>query len=274
METRVTSIAVLMALHNRQQMTKLCIESLLMYAPENWRFKFFFVDDGSTDNTFEYLTELRVEKQITCGDGEWYWARSMQAAESSIDQKADYILWLNNDVTFNAEAFGIVEKCRRDRLGAILVGQFANRDTEILSYGGFWRASRNPLKYNRRFVSGEPTEADTFNGNFVLIPWQTARMIGSIDGEFAHAYADCDYGLRAKELGVSVLILPGFLGFCDANIEPVRTSVLKEIRELSNIKNSPLRSQVRFFKRHGGLEWPIYCLTPYLRIFYERVKNG
>jgi hypothetical protein len=34
---------------------------------------------------------------------------------------------------------------------------------------------------------------------------------------------------------------------------------------LASKKYLPIRSQIRFCKRHGGVEWPIYVIAPYVR---------
>jgi GT2 family glycosyltransferase len=265
-------VTVLLALFNRVEKTRRCIESFLNEKPENWDVSISIVDDNSSDETRAYLNSLksRIKINILDGPGNWYWAKSMRQAELAINWDYDAILWLNNDIEFIQGQLSNVEFIRGQFPRSILVGQFCDPRDFVGTYGGYWRESRNPLKYKREFIFTSSLAADTFNGNFVIIPYSCALMIGGIDGEFAHGYADCDYGLRARELGLDVRIIPNFLGYCERNEISEKLSLFEELKSFSEKKNNPLRSQIRFFRRHGGIEWPIYLVSPYFRIITKR----
>jgi GT2 family glycosyltransferase len=110
---------------------------------------------------------------------------------------------------------------------------------------------------------------DTFNGNFVFVPKNSESRLGWIDGKFAHAYADCDYGLRANQEGVSNLVLPGYIGTCSTNVIYVSGSRVMNLIRWFGTKRSPIKSQIRFLKRHGPWFWPIYLITPLVRIIIK-----
>jgi GT2 family glycosyltransferase len=94
--------------------------------------------------------------------------------------------------------------------------------------------------------------------------------VGKIDGVFSHGYADIDYGLRAKRLNIPVLLIPGFIGTCDNNPDLEFETIIQEIKWLLGRKGTPIRSQVRFLKRHGGIFWWAYIATPFLMVFFRR----
>jgi len=263
------TIAVIMAIHNRKEKTISCLESLFACKPPNVNLDIYICDDGSTDGSDTAILNFDQNIRILKGPGNWYWARSMFEARKSVMTDFDELLWLNDDVTLIKDALQLALQYRINHPNSILVGQFVDPTQNEISYGGFIRRNRNPLAYTRVMAKSGTINVDTFNGNFVLIPKDLESKLGIIDGRFAHAYADCDYGLRAKKLGISNLVLPGYLGACSTNVSDGPSSRFNRIVEVFSIKQSPLRSQIRFFKRHGGCLWPVFIFTPVLRILIK-----
>ena len=62
--------------------------------------------------------------------------------------------------------------------------------------------------------NGMPQPCTTFNGNVVLVPKSVYRRVGGIERRFSHAYADFDYGLRARALGFQVVVSGNAVGTC------------------------------------------------------------
>ena len=115
-----------------------------------------------------------------------------------------------------------------------------------------------------------PVEVDTFNGNVVLVSREASERIGAIDGEYDHAAADHDYGFRAVDAGVPMLLSPGTVGTCPRNpsSEPwadPSLSVRDRFAVLVSRKGHPPRERARFLRRHGGPLWPVFWLSPYIR---------
>ena len=88
-----------------------------------------------------------------------------------------------------------------------------------------------------------------------------------------------DYGLRLRQAGGENVLIPGHVGTCAANnaasvnLDPsVPLSV--RWRYFRSPKGTPLRSQVRFLRRHGGPCWPIFLLPPYVRLLAGRWYPG
>lgn len=265
-------LAVLIASFNRKESTVRAINSLVRAIPKNWNLKLFHVDDGSTDGTSMELQNLGLDIKTTLGSGNWFWAHSMFQAQNSIDTEFDALLFMNDDVTLYADSFSYLEKNLETHVHSILVGQFQDPYSGIGTYGGYKRLGRNPLKFEQIF-SIDKVEVDTFNGNFVFIPKQVVDRVGLIDGDFAHAYADCDYGLRAKVLGVKSFLIPGFIGTCIRDEEIPQGNMLNSLKFHFSVKKSPIKSQIRYLSRHGGFEWPIYLFTPVIRIILRAFKR-
>lgn len=263
-------VAVLVACHNRRDKTLTALHSLLEAKPELWELKVYLADDGSTDGTAEAVASLPLHIKIVAGPGNWYWAHSMYQAEMVIDQDYDAILWLNDDVELEPEALKQFEYWNQRHPASILVGQFCDPKTLELTYGGMRRLGRHPFKYETVFAAAQPQSVDTMNGNLVLIPKVVSEVVGNIDGGYAHAYSDIDFGLRAKRHNFDLIVVPTFLGFCPRNPDASKQSLRARWRSIHSPKGSPPRSQLRFLRRHGGRSWPLYFVMPYVRILLGR----
>lgn len=265
-------VAVVMACHNRINSTLNCLHSLFTYAPDHWDLTIYLVDDGSTDGTSEAISQQFPEVRIIFGPGNWYWAQSMYRAELSIDDYFDAVLWLNDDVSLLPHGLQQLEELREQQNNSVLVGQLSNYSQNQISYGGYVRVGRNPLKVKRVWAKNHPQEIDTFNGNLVLFPRETRTRVGSLDGGFLHGYADLAYGYDLKKAGFKLIAVPGFQGVCE--LPPTPTSSQNPfiaVRQLLSRKASPIRSQFRFLRRYGYRGWPLYLLSPYINCFFREI---
>jgi len=263
-------IAVIMATHNRVSSTLKCIETLLREKPSNWVIDIYVVDSGSTDGTVEAILKSGGVKKVTQGPDDWFWAKAMFEAHNSIDGDFDYILWLNDDVLILPGALTRLDHLASQRPDEILVGAMRDTLDSKCTYGGFKRLGRHPFKYSRVVPTDSPQVVDTFNGNLVLIPRKVIATIGVIDGGFkSQKYGDIDYGLRAKKKGITSLLAPGYVGICSENPAPcVPDSAWERWKAMTGPKGLPIKSQVRFLKRHGGFLWPQYLIPPIIRLVF------
>lgn len=267
-----------MACHNRAQITKRFFESFQKSRKIDFEFGFVVVNDGSTDETQSVIESQNLSITILNGPGNLFWAKSMALAERHIGVIPDAILWVNDDLVLHPDAF---EKLLGSILAypkTVLVGQVSNLISGEILYGGYKRKGRHPLVLELLHSEHSHLQADTFNGNFVYIPIEVGLAVGSIDSNYSHAYADCDYGYRVRELGYEIKVIPGFIGATDANIQEWPSGRFKKMRHFSKPKNNPLKSQLHFFLRHrksfGLLEIPIYLVRPYLRILVLNSSSG
>ena len=258
-------VAVLMACHNRRELTLQCLESLIAAKPDNWTLSIYLVDDGSTDGTSAAVGQLPLDIKIIQGPGDWFWAHSMFQAEQSIDKPYDAILWINDDVQLFQDALMRVENVRQVNRDSILVGQFMDPITKELTYGGVKKIGRHPFHFELVFAGKTNALVDTFNGNFVFLPKEISEKVGKIDGGFSHAYADYDFGMRTQRLGFKSLVIAGFLGVCADNHPAIKENLRERFAALHSPKGLPLESQIRYLRRHGRIEWPIYLIFPYIR---------
>jgi len=175
-------------------------------------------------------------------------------------------MWLNDDTKLDIDSLKRLDSFYSKNSNSILIGQFRSNTEENITYGGYLEYDRHPFNFKQIYAEDNLMRADTFNGNLVFIPKLISEKVGPIDGGFAHAYADIDYGLRAKRLGIEMLVIPAFLGFCDANPRTKFKNIREEFKALFGTKFSPIKSQIRFLRRHGNFLWPVYLFAPILKV--------
>lgn len=256
MNSTATVIA-LIACHNRRDRTVEALDALFSQSSDV-KIRAVLVDDGSTDGTREAVEALPWPVEVVSGTGALYWAAAMAIAErTALRHNPDYLLWLNDDTVMDGDALERMLQVSSDQgHDAIIVGATRDPTSGAVTYGGRIRVSSwHPQRLALLPLADRPQRADTFNGNLLLIPRSVRQRVGPIDGVFPHAYADDDYGLRARRVGVDVIQAPGSLARCHRVVP--REDAHQGWRARQHEKGLPLGAQIRFLKRHGGAAWPI-----------------
>lgn len=277
-------LVVLMTSHNRRETTLMCLQALFAsQSIESLSMDVILVDDGSTDGTEEAVVELFSKVRVVRGDGSLYWCRGMYLAfEQAMNNHYDYYLWLNDDTMLYPDSLSrllsIQKQLRKNTdKPVIVVGSTQDKTTGILTYGGESR----PVWWKRTtFVKVkpgiEPLHCDSMNGNVVLIPDESAKIVGNLEPAFEHAMGDTDYALRANRLGVAVWLAPGMHGVCGHNTITgtyldTTLSIQKRWKLMLGRKGLPWRSWLLFTYRHAGPLWPFFFLWPFVRLIYTSV---
>lgn len=266
-------IAVLMAAHNRRELTVGALRSLEV-ARHVFNLTIILLDDASTDGTADAVRIAWPGAVVLTGDGNAFWNGGMHQAWSYARTLGfDGYLWLNDDVALDRDALPALAREWRARGGSrvpfILVGP--TRDVGgRLSYGGQMLV-RDPfaLRFERLPVADEVQRAQTFNGNIVLVSEATVARIGINDPGFLHALGDLDYGMRASREGVPVLVMPGTMGVCNSN-PPLHYNIgsLRERwRRINSHRGIPLRNWWRITRRYSGIWMPLHFILPYRKMF-------
>lgn len=250
---------IILACYNRRALTIRAIQGAARSASRaGLEVDFVVYDDGSTDGTADAVRELGLPATLISGDGTAFWAKSMSFAEKCALAEAsddDWVMWLNDDVHLDDDAFARLSP--RLARNSILVGAMRDPDSGELTYSGLRRSGWHPLSFAVVEPSDRLQEVDTFNGNLVCVPVPVARALGGIDGEFAHAWADIDYGLRARETGTSALLAPGTYGACSRNVPNRSGSILARWRRHRSRKGGGEPASVkRLIRRHEPAKWP------------------
>lgn len=205
-----------------------------------------------------------------------FWAGGMKLAwEKSMEKigTRDWVLWLNDDTVLDSTAISSLMETALSR-GPKFIAIGACRDTSgAVSYGGFRSTGRfTPLSMNLLDPCPEVQTCDTFNGNVVLMKYETFRNLGGFPHGYTHLRADIDFGFTAKKKGVQALIAAGTLATCELNEnyedfkELKGLPLLARVKKINGPKFGPFTEHLRLCLRHGGWLGIVFGLAPLYRM--------
>lgn len=259
---------VLVACHNRRCLTVRAITAFATAAEAagaNADFTVF--DDGSTDGTAEALTALDLPVTCISGDGSAFWSRSMAEAEGHVlhaHGDDGYLVWLNDDVELDGDFLEVALAAAKSVPSAVLVGAMRDPGTGQLTYSGYRSVGFHPLKGVPVEPNGTLQPVDTFNGNLVFVPMKIARALGGIDGSLSHLGADTDYGMRVREEGFELLLLPSIVGSCARNPVLPLGPVMQDWRTFVDVKGGGNYNTLkRILRKRHPYTWPGYIVATY-----------
>lgn len=272
----MVKLHVVLACHNRRDVTVRAISTFAHGATVAGADADFIVfDDGSADGTAEALAALELPVSRIMGDGSAFWARGMAEAEKHVlsAHPDGYVVWLNDDVELDGDALEVALAAAAAVPSAVLVGAMRAPGTGQLTYSGLRRAGFHPLNFAPVTPDGRLQPVETFNGNLVLVPVEVARKLGGIDGLFAHAYADIDYGVRARDAGFEVLLLPRVVGSCARNPVQSQARILDDWRAFVDVKAGDYQSMKRILRKWHARTWLGYIALTYLLWWIRRLAS-
>lgn len=273
---RVTAI---LTCHNRREMTLGALRGWFDQSGHGAELDAVLVDDGSTDGTAEAVAEEFPRVAVVAGSGSLYWAAGMALAEQHARRRRpDALLWLNDDVVLADDSLcELMAVSASVEPHAVVAGALADPDTGEITYGGFGPQRWHSLRGSLIKPTGQPLPVPTMHGNVVYVPRSAYERV-TIDGGFAHAYADFDYGLRLHRAGLPVLLSAAAVGTCSRGTSsreaPIAGLPLRDrLRHLNSPRGLPVRSQARFLRRHGGPLWPVLTVAPYVREVLRPIRR-
>ncbi|MCB5291209.1 glycosyltransferase family 2 protein [Arthrobacter sp. SO3] len=280
----------ILACHNRRKSTLSCLRSLAISCrAAKVSYDVTLFDDGSSDGTSASVLSEFPNTTVCYGNGSNFWAKSMAGAESNVLSKLkedfdsdDFIVWINDDITLDEDSIGrILSVSNEFNSRSILVGAMRDPDSGVTTYSGLNRRGLHPLSFRIQEPSSVVQEVEAFNGNLVMVPVSSAKILQGIDDGYSHALADIDYGLRATAHGIKNLLAPGTYGVCSRNISPP-LGIREEWRRFIGPKGAGnVSSMKKILELISPKSWPFYFLLSYstwiarysLRTVIFAVKN-
>lgn len=268
------NIWIVIPLHNREELTKLCLESLRWQSCQ--KFKVLVFDDGSTDGTATMIEREYPEVVLLRGDGNYWWARSMnKGIQYALNNGAEYIVSLNNDTELSnnyIKAFiAGLEKYPNTLQGSLVY----SKRTKKLIYDGLirnWRKAKSERISDLYEEGNLPDfiEVTYLPGRGTLIPARVFNDIGFYDAEnFPQCAADYDFSMRAAIAGYMLKVntkailyslseVSGSISFKDPY------SLKNLFGYLTNIKsNCNMKVVFKFYCRHCPKKYLVYHLAKF-----------
>jgi GT2 family glycosyltransferase len=200
---------ILVPVHNRREITRSFIRCLLNQTFQNWHL--VLIDDGSDDGTSEMAAELVRSLTLFRGDGNWWWARSLQKGIDwlqSADRHDDSIvLIINDDTEFDADF--LESGVSKIASGTDLIVKPFGYDCEkghLVDAG----IAFDWVSLTGSIIQGRE-EADCFSTRGIFLTMSALLKIGPFHpGLLPHYLSDYEFTMRAKRKGVRLLADPSF----------------------------------------------------------------
>jgi glycosyltransferase involved in cell wall biosynthesis len=192
---------ILIPVHNRRELTLGGLQRLYQNGDLE-HYTVVVVDDGSTDGTEAAIQAKFPTVKLLRGDGHLWWTGAIcKGMEYAISQKAEYLIWLNDDCRLSPGTLeGLVQFCRQHP-NAIVGAQGVKQDIPtMLAFGGkrkTWQGFRM-----MSIPQGEIQPCDLLSGNLVCLPRTVIDKIGYPDTHWTPHYGgDALYLVRARNAG-------------------------------------------------------------------------
>ena len=285
-----------MTCHNRREKTLRCLQSLREAIEESAPLPLithvFLTDDGCTDGTAEAVQEASPSGggwwglHIIQGDGSLYWAGGMRLAWSEAMKAGiwDYYLLLNDDTVLYPDSFATLfaaedycqEHFGREGIASGMVCDPA--DPAHITYGGEVFVSRCTGRRRMLGPSAEPQLCDWTHANILLVPRQVVEVYGILYEGYRHGQADLDYGYRARQRGIPVVVTPRVCGTCPfdhPDIQGIEERLCAmTLSERRSYLNHPLHSDADYLtmiRRCMPMKYPATWLFRKMNLYMPRL---
>ena len=231
-------VEIVAPVHNRREITLLCLRSLARLNTEELNIHIIIVDDGSTDRTGEAISREFSEVEVVPGDGNlWFTEGTNMGVRAALKYQPDYILMINDDAVFDADFLRYMvetaEKYPRSVVGSLLLlWDMPHKLFQVAPIWNTWKGGWQHWEQQTIWtIPTKPWEVDIIVGNCVLVPVEAIREQGLMNSKRYPNFGDAEYTPRLKRNNWRLLIDPRARVFCQPNTISKRISSmsLKEI---------------------------------------------
>lgn len=241
-------IALVFPIFNGLEFTKTCLkhlsDSFSKVDPRKEIFEIVIADDGSVDNSTEWIKQHYPYVHILQGDGNLWWSGGINLAVNYAIEKLniDYLLWWNNDILPAKDYFKNLLKILNKADNNTIIGSkiyYADKRDIIWSMGGLF----NPANGKKSMIGNDmldskefdtPKNADWLAGMGTLIHSSVYKKIGMLDAKnFPQYHGDSDFTFKAKKCGYNIIVYPELKIYNDK-----RQSGLQHDESLKQLLNS------------------------------------
>jgi GT2 family glycosyltransferase len=281
-------IAIVIPVHNRRDVTILCLKQLQGISRKGFETEIIVVDDGSTDGTAEAVERDYPDVAVLKGDGNLWWSGGVNKGfRYVLERDFDFIYLINDDSEFDPPILQILYDTLKNNENAVCASILMGRSNRI--YGSGVKLV-GPFKKERSLVTGDylPSyegkllEADTLPTKSVLLPVPVVRDVGLFDYDrLPHNYADFDYFVEVKKKGYTLLVNMSsivYTGRSDSNYHDlILSKSVKDIfKTFTDIKyGNHIRSLYNYATKRAkpliGQMAFLYRLFPYVFWLFLRI---
>ena len=208
-----SSVDIIVCVHNALKDVKRCLASILDYTQPPYQL--ILVDDGSDQETKEFLERFSTEKQATLIRNEKAGGYTRAANQGLRESEGVFVILLNSDTVVTTGWIDRMVSVAESNPNIGLVGPLSNtaswQSIPEIEKSGDW--APNPLPENvsindmgewvSQYSAGLKPKMPLLNGFCLLIRREVIDQVGYFDEEqFADGYGEeDDYVLRARQSG-------------------------------------------------------------------------
>lgn len=283
-------IYVIIPVHNRLSKTIICLKSIEKQTNFS-DLSVIIINDGSSDNTQDYISKNFPAVTILKGDGSLFWGGAIKLGiDYALKRKKtnDWILILNNDVELTEDTISnlilIANKNQRKSVVIPLTLDAKDRKTVIKSgtiiLSWFFNITKHVFENMKvdQIKNTEPVIVDIFTGRCVLHPVEIFEITGNYDAEnFRHYCCDDEFSIRIKKYGYYTLLSPSNKIFLSENNQKIKKKlnfqnlfhILFNIKSSSNIINK-YKLTLKIVPMHAKLSYFFIGILKSLYVFFRK----
>lgn len=223
------SVEIVTPVHNRKNITLLCLKSLSRLPTDKCEIHTIIVDDGSTDGTADAIRKQFPEVEIVAGNGElWFTEGTNVGIRAALKRNPDYVMLINDDAVFDADFLNhmveTAEKHPRSVIGSLLL--LWDQPHKLFQVAPVWNTWLGGWRhwYSQTVwtVPDRPWRVDLIVGNCLLVPVKAFDEAGLMNSKRYPNFGDAEFTPRLKRMGWQLLIEPRARVFCQPNTVPPR----------------------------------------------------
>ena len=207
-------IHVIVPVFNRLALTQALIACLRRQSL-NHTLRILIVNDGSTDNTANWLT-AQSDIDVLLGNGSLFWGGAVDLAVRHLQAKAapeDWVLLMNNDTTVTDDFVQQLLDAAMKHAPAV-VGSVIRDEVDrahLLSIGAIvdaWHLlTRDIINTDQSSTADKVIEVDALSGRGTLFPLMSLTAAGGMRPRaLPHYLADYELSLRVRKSGWRLLV--------------------------------------------------------------------
>ena len=199
----LSKVSVIIVNYNGKKLLEKCLESLFKVNYNN--FEVIIVDNNSTDNSIDFLTNNYPSVIIIKLDSNKGFAEPNNIAAKIA--KGDCLLFLNNDTIVTPNFISeMIEVIKSNKKIAICQSLLLKSDNSIDSSGDF--IDELGVCFNSKSTTTEIKEIFSARGASMLIEKKIFDLVGGFDEKFFATFEDVDLGWRSWILGYKSVLVP------------------------------------------------------------------
>ena len=200
---------------NGKEVLEPCLRTLLASSYPN--LSVLVVDNASTDGSALLVRDKFPSVRVSEQSSNLGFAAGVNAGlKAALDDGADYVLLLNNDIELDVSAVSALVETALAHPESAFVGPliyYADRPSVIWSAGGavsFWTGNIRHLGLREEDAGQyvDVREVDYVTACAVLASAKAVRAIGPMDEAYYMYNEDTDWCIRARDAGFAVLFAP------------------------------------------------------------------